>query len=86
MKKVSKIRPGVLTVFLIKVIFSGNLDTEVIFACLFIFFLVVLPIMVKIKCYLDKFKNLSDLDVENGIIYRSISTVTLRVPENGGVE
>ena len=46
----------------------------------------MLPIIVKIKCYLDKFKNESDIDAENGTIYRSISQLTLRVPENGGVE
>lgn len=58
---------------------------EVLLAYIFIIFFVILPVVVKVKLCLDKYKDGAECDLEAGI-YRSSSQVTLRVPENGGVE
>lgn len=41
--------------------------------------------LLKLKVCLAKYEDISDQDFEAGI-HRSISQITLRVPENGGVE
>jgi hypothetical protein len=64
---------------------AEKFDIEVVIAFLFICFLVIVPLVIKVKICLKKYENVSDCDLEMGL-HRSVSQLTLRVPENGGVE
>ncbi|CAG9811936.1 unnamed protein product [Chironomus riparius] len=56
-----------------------------VIAYLFIIFLIIIPLILKIKHLLRNFNTNHSIDLENGSSSRS-SELTLWVPENGGVE
>ncbi|KAG5669303.1 hypothetical protein PVAND_017191 [Polypedilum vanderplanki] len=63
---------------------NGNFIRELI-ACLIIIFLVVIPLIIKIKSLMKKFNINRDIEYEAGMSLTA-SQITLRVPVNGGVE
>lgn len=63
---------------------TGNFIREIL-ACLIIIFVIIIPLILKIRSLMRKFNEDREFDYETGESLTS-SRETLRVPENGGVE
>lgn len=75
-----------MTVHLCLFHLSDKFVSEVL-AYLFIIFFIIIPLLLKMKVWLERYERspLVEVDLERGLC-ASVSQVTLRVPENGGVE
>lgn len=65
-------------------IFTGDFVSEII-AYLLIIFFIIIPLLLKVMTCMKNYNINREIDLESGVSLRS-SQITLRVPENGGVE